>query len=645
MSRRALLFASLIALGAAFLARPLGTRPVLLELGAFDAPYRSGVWGRADRADVDPQATTDGVTSFYFRPSPANGAFLFPVVASGDVKLALRATARVRSGLSIFVNGERAGEVLVRPGPWDVYTLTIPRAAFRGAVLDLGMALRPLPLVKGAHADDPHILVDSVSVESPEGLALSPRALALVAIVPLASFGFAWLLGMPAVALAAAGIAAGAVALLIHAAPLATLAAIPRLLPLALFAGLLANRALRRWTSRFEASLLALLVVLATLGHGSLVFFPNHNPPDIEIHTRRTLDLGNVPLEYQALLRYGSQLPTASQDQGAATAALGEKTLIPYSPLPYVFYYLLHLLGFDLDWAMTAWNAALAALVAPCLFLTARRIWNAEAGWIACLLYLLDLAVWHHLGRSHAPAVFGAALGTLGLLLIAGAADTLETRRAIVLAGCALGFAALGYSSLVVLYGLFGSCLLALLLADARGLSSNARRGLATALVTGGLVAGVLFYFHYAPGLLGGARSVEAEPDLFPGKTFLIFHNESRQSLRLWVLGFWIPLLAGLLAAPLVLVRARPWARPVLVAWLLAWALIMLLKEPGLFPKLLRWAKEDQFVSPLLCLFLGAVCAALPKPWQRRLVAALVLAEALALQVRDFGHHANSLRL
>jgi hypothetical protein len=82
------------------------------------------------------------------------------------------------------------------------------------------------------------------------------------------------------------------------------------------------------------------LVAVAVLGHGSLVFFPNHNPPDIEIHARRTLDLGGVPFDYQAMLRYGSQLPTASQDQGAATAALGEKTLIPYSPLPYVFYYL-----------------------------------------------------------------------------------------------------------------------------------------------------------------------------------------------------------------------------------------------------------------------------------------------------------------
>jgi hypothetical protein len=319
--------------------------------------------------------------------------------------------------------------------------------------------------------------------------------------------------------------------------------------------------------------------------------------------------------------------------------------LIPYSPLPYFFYYGLKRVGFDLDWAMTAWNAALAALVAPWLFLAARRIWSVEAAWIASLLYLLDLAVWHHLGRSHAPAVFGGALGTIGLLLLASVADSLDTRRRVALAGCALGLAALGYSSLVVLYGLFGVCLLALVVIDARGLPAQARRGLVATLVAGGLLAGTLFYFHYVPGLLTGARGIEAEPDLFPGKTFFIFHNESRQSLRLWILGFWIPLLAGLLAAPLALARAKPWSRPVLVAWLVSWALIMLLKEPLLFPKLLRWAKEDQFVSPLLCLFLGAGCAALPRPWQRRLAALLTLGVAGALQLRDFGHHANSLRL
>ena len=96
-----------------------------------------------------------------------------------------------------------------------------------------------------------------------------------------------------------------------------------------------------------------------------MAFFPDHNPPDVEIHVRRTLDLASVGLDYGSLLRYGSHLPTPSQTFGQATAALGDAALIPYSPAPYFVYYALHLAGLDLRWAITVLNAALAMAVAP----------------------------------------------------------------------------------------------------------------------------------------------------------------------------------------------------------------------------------------------------------------------------------------
>ena len=354
-----------------------------------------------------------------------------------------------------------------------------------------------------------------------------------------------------------------------------------------------------------------------TLFHGSVVFFPDHNPPDIDIHVRRTLDLAGVPLSYDALMRYGSQLPTASQDLGQATAALGERTLIPYSPLPYVFYFLPHILGLDLYWAMSALNAAIAMLVTPLIWAAGARLWSRGAGWLAALLYVVDLAVWHHAGRSHAPAVFGGALGTAALLYLAVRADRLDAPRRAAVAGAVLGVAVLGYSSLVVLVGLFGLALLALLALDARGLSPASRRGLVLALVLGGILAGGRSTSTTCRDCFVGLAAIEGEPDLFPGKTFLVFHNESRQSLRIWLLGFWIPLFAGLLAAPFAFKRMRVSARPIVLAWLLAWAGIMLLKEPFLFPRLLRWAKEDQFLSPLLCLLMAGAVASLPRAWMR----------------------------
>jgi hypothetical protein len=639
--------AGLVALVAGLLARHQG-RLVRLEIGAFDGGHVSGDWSRSRRLDVDPQATTDGRLSFYFRTAPAGNQVVFPVsAAGGTLVFTLRGSTSVRGAVGVFLGGERAGEVIVRPGPWGRHSLELSTPAVTRGPLEMSLALRPLPLVRGDHVEDPELRVDYLEVEAPQGLVLTPGAWLLVALVPLFVHAFALAVGAsPRAALAATILAAAASVLLAHVAPMPMLLALPRLVPLAAAAGLftwlgLSGRGLRE----AERAALAGLVAAGTLFHGSVVFFPDHNPPDIDIHVRRTLDLAGLPASYEAWMRYGSQLPTASQDLGQATAALGERTLIPYSPLPYFFYYVAHLAGLDLYWAMTALNAALVMLVAPLVWAACARLFGRGAAWLAALLYTLDLAVWHHVGRSHAPAVFGGALGTAALLYLLARVDRLDATRRAAIAGVILGVAVLGYSSLVVLIGLFGLTLLALLVADAHGTSPACRRGLAIALVVGGLLAGGLFYFHYVPGLLGGARGVEAEPDLFPGKTFLIFHNESRQSLRIWLLGFWIPLLAGLLAAPLAFRRMRASARPIALAWLLAWAAIMLLKEPLLFPKLLRWAKEDQFLSPLLCLLVAGGVASLPRPWMRRSCALLAVATAVWLQLRDFAHHANSLRL
>jgi hypothetical protein len=630
-------------------------RRVRLEVGAFHGSLLDAGWSRSSRADVDPQAAPDGRTSFYYRAAPLNTVLTLPFrPPGGPLTFTLRGTARVRGALGVFVSGERVGELLVRPGAWDRYSVELAGGGRGGEALVLSLALRPLPLVRGAHVSTPEVLVDYLELESARGLAPSWPAGLLAATVPLAALAFALLVGGTAVAALGAGLAgaAGALALL-HVAPLPFLLAVPRLLPLALAAGLLTRLLLRRALPRQSAGL-AVLVALGALLHGAVVFFPDHNPPDIDIHVRRTLDLAGVPLDYHALLRYGSQLPTASQDQGAATAALGERTLIPYSPLPYLAYYALHAAGLDLYWAMTAVNAALAMALVPWLWLVAAEVWDRRSAWLAALLYTLDLAVWHHVGRSHAPAAFGGVLATAALLLLAREAGRLDRPRRVAAAALALGTAALGYSSAPVLLGLFGLVLLVLLALDAGGVPRASRRGLLAALALGGLLAGALFYFHYVPGLLAGARGVEAEPDLFPGKSFavpglgalgIVFHNESRQSLRLWVLGFWIALLAGLVAAPLALRRARRDARPVLVAWFGSWTLVMALKEPAFFPRLLRWAKEDQFLSPLLCLLVAAAASGVARPWLRRALWAAVLLAAAWLQCRDFAHHAESLRL
>src|SRR4030095_16773087 len=97
-------------------------------------------------------------------------------------------------------------------------------------------------------------------------------------------------------------------------------AAVPRLLPVALVAGAAVYAALGRRAAAAitpaQRAALACLVAAGVAAHGSVAFFPNHNPPDVEIHVRRTLDLATVGHDYRSLLRYGSPLPPPSDASG-----------------------------------------------------------------------------------------------------------------------------------------------------------------------------------------------------------------------------------------------------------------------------------------------------------------------------------------
>ncbi len=639
--------ALLASAGAALAIHPPGI--VRLDTGELTGGLLGPGWSESDRTDLNREVgaldpSSAGFARFRFRAARPSAEIDLPVAArEGPLRLTLRAMARVRTAVSFHVAGEPAAEIIVPRGPWGRHQVTLPSDA---SGLEATLALRPLPLVHVPDevVADPVLWVASIEADSPSGLRFTPAVRALIFVVPLAVFAFALLAEAgPVAAGVAAALSVAALAALTPRAPVPMILAATRLLPVALASGLATSFALRRWSAVPAATRagLSLLVAIGVLGHAALPFVPGFDPFDVEVHVRRAQDLGRVPLEYGALLRYGSHLPTETQTFGTATAALGEKTLIPYSPLPYFGFYALERLGLDLHWAMIALDAVIAMLVVPWLWIVAARVWSTAAAWIAALLYTLDLPVWHHLGRGHVPASFGSALGTAVLLYLAWNADRVDDRRRVLVAGSLLALAALGYSSLIVFLGLFGLSLLALLALDARVLSPAAKKGLAAALVVGGLLAGALFYFHYVPGLLRGGGALQDEPDLFQPRTYLIFHNESRQSMRVWAAGFVVPLAAGLVAAWPALRRALAPARVILMAWLATWALIMVAKEPFGFPRPLRWGKEDQFVSPLVAMLIGGAIGAMPRAWMRWTAAVVVIAVAAWLQVGDFVTHAT----
>lgn len=606
-------------------------------------------WRRSRPLVVEPPGAPDGRNAFYYRPLPSSVQVEVPLRPDGpgEVGLTLRTATNIRTRVDAFVGAERVATAVLLPGgQWTPTRLGLPAAAFQGGDVRVLLGVRHEPLTRGHHLEQPQLLVDYFEIDGAPALRAGPKAVATLAVLPLAVALFLFGVGAGPAALPAALAAAAAGLLLAMRFPLPVLAAIPRLVLPALVLGAAVAWLLRRFSEagpRDRAGLAA-LVAAGSILHGSLAFFPEHCPEDRDTHVVRARDLSEIEMSYRGLLRYGSHLMTPNQAWPDAVTHFGSDALYPYAPTVYFAYHALHRLGLDLIWAFTVFNTFVVMAVAPWLWLVGLRVWGRRAAWLAALLYTADLALWHQVGRARGPAVFGAAAMAVALGYLVVWSDRGDRKGMYVAAGL-LGFAALAYTGAAFLLGLFGLALVLLATLDARALRAEARRGLVIALVGGGLVAGALYYGHYVPGLLGSAARGAELPETFPGRTvYAVFRNESRMMMRVWAQGYAGVLLAGLAAAPFALRHARPTARPVLLAWLVAWLLAVVLKDPLFFPRLLRYAKEDLLLAPLLCLFFGGAIAALPRPSVRAAVTAVALLAAAWMQLGDFIQHAVTLR-
>jgi len=583
----------------------------------------------------------DSRRDFYFRQLESGTSRVsIPLRSLGAFGIALRMDTTVRTRVDLLRENNSMAEAFVTTGPWAETAIA---ASLHPMPLDFTLRFEDAPLVGRSDPENFRRYLDEVVLRSDHGFSLPWLSRFAGGLLVLGVVLFT----TPAIGAVASGLTTiGLTALLCGLSflePVALALALPRLVAFAFGAAVLIaflSRTLRiNWRSSTKLGLLGSTMVLA---YGFLSFLPNHSPADLDIHIWRTLDVADVPMSWDAWMRYGSHYPTPSQIRGEATAALGEGPAIPYSPLPYLLFYAAHVQGLDLHWSMNAIQAVGLALLLPLIFALARSASDEQGGLLAAALMALDLATVHHLGRAHSPAVLGGALG-LGCLLAFGLSlDYIREPGRWKAAAVLLGLGALGYSSTPLFYALFGLCFLGLALL--RPASRDFARPAALALGAGGAFALVLFYGHYVPGLLSGGGSAALLSDPFPGRTFFIFHNESRQSLRLWRLGLFIPFLAALPALFLIAVRGPAALRLFLLSWAGAWAGIMVLKEPWAFPVLLRWAKEDFYAAPALALSVAIAIARLESRPARLGLTALSFAVAALLRFRDYGFHADSLR-
>jgi hypothetical protein len=617
-------------------------REIPVPVGGGRGPLMMSGLGPSDAASALPgEEVADQRRDFYFRQVelPRVQASV-PLSPRGAWSVAVRMDSTVRTRVAMTDGGVFVGDALIAPGPWRETPLG---EGLRPDRMEFTLAFQDAPLVQRADPENFRRHIDEFVFRSPEGFGLSwlTRFAGGVLVLLLV-----WIAQWTAWTQAAPGLViAGPLVLFLMSflEPVGLALALPRLLGFLAFCVALVFVVGR--TLKLPAPKIAALSLLGSgmvLVYGFLSFLPNHSPADLDIHIWRTLDLARVPWSYDAWLRYGSHYPTPSQARGAATEALGEGPLIPYPPLPYFLFYAAHKTGLDLHWSINAIEVTGLALLLPLIFAFARGASSATGGLLAAALMGLDLSTIHHLGRAHAPAVVGGALGIAGVLVFGLALPRLHEPGRLRLPALALGVGALGYASTPLFYALFGAALTAWVSVASK--TRTLSRPILLALCAGGALALAVYYGHYVPGLIrsGGPSALLSDP--FPGRTFFIFHNESRQSLRLWRLGLFVPFLAAIPATAMVIVRCSSTIRAFLLAWLSAWAGVMLLKEPWALPRLLRWAKEDFYVAPSLALLIAIAVARIESRPLRVGLIVVSLTTALFLRARDYGFHADTLR-
>jgi hypothetical protein len=577
-----------------------GPRVVRLNLGPGDGPYVSGF---APEYEIE-----DGVATHW---TSHDASLRLPLTLAGPALLRYR-FARVlpeRAALTLYRDGDPVDRLEARGGT------PLERAAPLASALE-----RPLDFALHVSAADDKGLglrLDWLRVEAGAGARVRLRGaarfraagLVVLLFVLLRLSGWSRRAGA---ALAAPWALAATLGLardpwLVHR----LLTGLPEALGAVGCLGLLlASWARRSGRASPEAvRRLAALCAYAFLLRAAATNHPDFYYPDLMTHARLAQAVRAAGLDFfRSPARHLAELGAWSKP------AYGGATGLPYSP---AFHLPFALLGLSFDATLTAFKLTAAALTLVPLVLLwplARRVGAAPLG---ALLMVLVPTYTSRLAVALLPSLLGHAADVLLLAWLAYRLERLAEPRVF-----ATGVMLVAASQLAYVSGVTHTALIVCLLGSLTALSP---RGLAPALrvfamgAAGALISLLLFYRDFL-GAAGGLapRILGEHASLYPVQGFWAL-----AAARTWTFFHAVyPLLA---AIGLVRLLRHGRARLVVLAWLLSFALLILLRAK--LPDVFRYGHETLFVTPLVCLAAGD---ALGRLWERgrsaRFVAAAIVA-------------------
>jgi hypothetical protein len=442
---------------------------------------------------------------------------------------------------------------------------------------------------------------------------LRPSALVLGAILALALGGFApgtaALLAAPLAAVLGAGLVLDP--WLVHR----LLTWVPELVWLAGVPGAGLGRLVARRGGLRPAVLrpAVALGLLAFLVRAAFVNDPRFYYPDLRVHAglvevvrQAGFDVLRAPY---AVLYTPSGTPRGTDTLVRTTSGLwlrsfgGASLGLPYSLALHALLAPLSLGQDALVTALKLTGALFSALAVPLLALLAHRLGTSP--WAAAFVLSAPVPA-AELALGAVPATFGHAVDLAFLLLLTASIDAADEAKTWARTALAAAAAQLAYvSSIATSLGV--GLLTALVLLRAREGGRRRAMGLATAVVCGSLAALLVYYRDFVPAAWAALRLVVGGAQLLEAGA--AGHDPGTGRVAAAFAAWMVPLTGGLAAAGLVVLARRAAARPVVLGWAGAVALLFALQ--WLKPALLGFLHLPLLASALVALLVGTTLEAL----------------------------------
>ncbi len=631
------------------------SEPIRFDFGSMDWDFL------ADPSSVSPRTRMKGpfrhrngtveVIEFYGRITTSNVRFQLPYHASNS-PLLLRIRCHrfgLKGSVELFVNGKSVQEFVFTETsyPWGGIQAVIPQGLAEEGPLQIELRTRN-GLPSPSHLPkDIGVGIDWIEVEPlSKGLQIIPSSskMFFVALSLIFCFGFFLLTGS---SFQTATIVASIAALILGStnllAPSLTGMALSRLwvtFPL----GFMLWKALFSWSSLTtkESAFLARSFTCATLLHAVLIFFPNHAPPDIWNHLPQVEWLSTLNFSLDEMYRFASS--SDPFDDGHVRPHFGVQYGAPYPPIFYVILYLASFLHGDTRFLLEFLAVLISAAIMVPIFLTARYVWQDRLlGYFAVLLLIVEISIWHHAHRVHAPGNLGQLFFVFWIYLLISQRNFLLSNRGLLFFAFSTMLTVLSYPATLVHVSIF-SVFFALLLFCGEEDQQLARRFLA-ALTIGFTLAFTLYYGPYVVQAVQKANLLLDRTVYDPPASFFFLRNQMRDTVRILTNGYPVYVILSV-GGFLLLPRsgALGFHRKMLYSLGLTYLTMLILKDPALLPMIFLHAKEDLFYAPVACLLISLVVT---KLWRRsRITQGIVLAFftfLTFLQVRDQALNHNTL--